>query len=118
MTVLVFVYEPDLFFSSRMESAGTRFGLEVKTMVTINALEAALKEELPKLLLVNLDILEERHESLTELISPGSCRLVGYYSHVDGKSAEEALGSGFEVVIPRRALAVKLNEIFAEVSSG
>jgi len=118
MAVLVFLYEPDLFFSSRIESAGKRFGLEVKTMITINALEAALKGGLPKLLLVNLDILEERHESLTELVSPGSCKLLGYYSHVDVEFAAEALRSGFEVVIPRRALAVKLNEIFAEVSSG
>lgn len=118
MAVLVFLYEPDLFFSSRIESAGERFGLEVKTMLTINALEVALKGGLPKLLLVNIDVLEERHESLTEIVSPGSCRLVGYYSHVDAKSAEEALRAGFELVIPRRAFAVKLNEIFAEVSSG
>lgn len=57
MAVLVFLYEPDLFFSSRIESAGKRFRLEVKTMLTINALEVALKGGLPRLLLVNLDVL-------------------------------------------------------------
>lgn len=118
MAVLVFLYEPDLFFSSRIESGGARFGLEVETMVTLNALEAALRGGLPKLLLVNLDVLEERHESLTGLVAPGGCRLVGYYSHVDAKSAEQALRTGFDVVIPRRAIAVKLNEIFSELGSG
>jgi len=118
MVTLVFLYEPDLFFSSRIESAGARFGLEVKTMVTLNALEVALKGGLPKLLIVNLDVLEERGESLAGLVSPGGCRLVGYYSHVDAKSAGGALRAGFEVVVPRRAFAVKLNEIFAELGSG
>ncbi len=117
MTSLVLVYEPDLLFSSRIESVGAKFGLEVRTVTTANALREGLKGVLPKLLLVNLDALDERHESLKELVSPGSCRLLGYYSHVDAESAEEALRSGFELVIPRRAFAVKLNEIFAKVSS-
>jgi len=112
----VLVYEPDLFFSSRIENAGKRFGLEVYTVTNMNELCERVKEGLFKLLLANLDALEERHESLTGLVT-GSCRLVGYYSHVQADSAEKALRSGFETVIPRRALTVKLSEILAEVSS-
>jgi hypothetical protein len=119
MAELVLVYEPDLFFSSRIESVGKRFGLEVNTVTNMNELREKLKEGLPKLLLVNLDALEERHESsLAGLVSPGSCRLLGYYSHVQAESAEKALKRGFESVIPRRAFAVKLSEIFSEVSLG
>lgn len=44
--------------------------------------------------------------------------MVGYYSHVDVKSAEEALRAGFEVVFPRRAFPAKLNEILAKLGSG
>ena len=117
MAAVVLVYEPDLFFSSRIKSAGERFGLEVYTATNMNELRERLKERSPKLLLVNLDSLEERHESLAGLVVTGSCRLVGYYSHVQADSAEKALRSGFETVIPRRALTVKLSEIFAEVSS-
>jgi hypothetical protein len=116
MTALVLVYEPDLFFSSRIESAGKKFGLEVKTITNMNELRERLNEGLPKLLLVNLDALDERDESLAELVSPGSCRLLGYYSHVQTESAEKALRRGFESVIPRRAFAVKLSEIFAQVA--
>lgn len=117
MTALVLVYEPDLLFSSRIESVGAKFGLEVRTVTTTNALRESLKGILPKLLLVNLDALDERHESSKELVSPGSCRLIGYYSHVETESAEEALKSGFELVVPRRAFTVKLNEIFAKANS-
>jgi hypothetical protein len=117
MSVQILVYEPDLLFSSRIESTGERFGLEVKTMTTMNAVRDSLRAGLPKLLVVNLDVLEERHESLMELVHTGNCKSLGYYSHVNANFAEEALRSGFEIVIPRRALAVKLVEIFAKVSS-
>jgi hypothetical protein len=116
MAPVVLVYEPDLFFSSRIETAGKRCGLEVNTVTIMNELRERLKEGLPKLLLVNLDALEERHESLAGLVSPGSCRLLGYYSHVHADSADKALRSGFESVIPRRAFAVKLTEVFSEVA--
>jgi hypothetical protein len=115
---VVLVYEPDLLFSSRIESAGEKFGLKVNTISNMNELRERVKEGLPKLLLVNLDALEEQDESLAGLFSQGSCRSVGYYSHVQTESAEKALKRGFEIVIPRRAFAVKLSEIFAQISSG
>jgi hypothetical protein len=118
LAAVVLVYEPDLFFSSRIESAGKKFGLEVNTITNVNELRERLKEALPKLLLVNLDALEEQDESLAGLVSQGSCRLIGYYSHVQTESAERALKRGFEIVIPRRKFAVKLGEIFAQASSG
>ena len=84
----------------------------------MNELRVRLKEGLPKLLLVDLDALEGQDGLLAGLVSQGSCRLIGYYSHVQTESAEKALKRGFEIVIPRRAFAVKLREIFAQVSSG
>jgi len=118
LAAVVLVYEPDLFFSSRIESAGNKFGLEVNTITNMNELHERLKEGLPKLLLVNLDALEKQDEPLEMLVSQGSCRLIGYYSHVQTEFAEKALNRGFEIVIPRRAFAVKLREIFAQVSLG
>ena len=118
MAVVVWVYEPDLFFSSRIESAGKKFGLEVSTITNANELRERLKKGLPNLMLVNLDSLDERVESLAGLISPGSGRLIGYYSHVQAESAEKALKRGFEIAIPRRAFVLKLSEIFSELGSG
>jgi hypothetical protein len=118
MAAVVWVYEPDLFSSSRIESAGKRVGLEVNTITNANELRERLKDGLPNLMLVNLDLLDERDKSLAGLISAGSCRLIGYYSHVQAESAEKVLKRGFEVVIPRRAFVLKLSEIFSELGSG
>ena len=114
----VLVYEPDLLFSSRIESAGEKFGLKVNTITNTIELRERLMEGLPKLLLVNLDALEEQDESLAGLVQHGGCRLIGYYSHAQAESAEKALKRGFEIVVPRRAIAVILGEIFAQISSG
>jgi len=118
LAAVVLIYEPDLFFSSRIESAGEKFDLKVKTISNMNELRERLKKGLPKLLLVNIDALEEQDESLEGLVPNGSCKLIGYYSHAQAESAEKALKRGFEIVIPRRAFAVKLGEIFAQISSG
>jgi hypothetical protein len=112
----VLVFEPDLLFSSRIESVGSKLGLDVKVAVSLNELKQGLSESVPRMLLVNLDALGVRPKSLVGLVR-GGCRLIGYYSHVDSKLAKEALADGFEMVIPRRALADRLGEIFAATGS-
>ena len=112
----LFVLEPDLLFSSRIEGAASRSGLKVKIMVTVDQLQQALEESVPKGLLVNLDVLPGVDRSLAGLLQ-GRCKLIGYYSHVDSKIASQALTSGFEMIIPRRTFVDKLNEILADISS-
>jgi hypothetical protein len=113
----VFVFEPDLLFSSRIESAGHKLGLDLKVAVSVSDLKEALKESVPRMLLVNLDALGVGSKALVGLVH-GACRLVGYYSHADSNLAKEALAVGFDMVIPRRALVDRLSEIFAGTSSG
>jgi hypothetical protein len=112
----VLVFEPDLLFSSRLESAASKSHLDVKVVDSMDGFQRALNGSVPKLLLVNLDALGDGKSILTGLV-PRSCRLVGYYSHVDSKLAADASASGFEVVVPRRALMDKVNEIFANIAS-
>jgi hypothetical protein len=112
----LFLLESDLLFSSRIESAASRAGLKVKIMVTVDQLQKALEESVPKALLVNLDALPGVDRSLAGLLQ-GRCKLIGYYSHADSKVASQALASGFEMIIPRRKFVDKLNEIFADISS-
>lgn len=108
--------EPDLLFSSKIEGAGHRFGLDVEVTSTLSELEQALKEALPRIVVVNLDASGLECKSLVSLIH-GTCMLIGYYSHVDSKSARGALASGFEMVIPRRTFFDRLGEIFANIDS-
>ena len=113
----VVLFEPDMLFSSRIESVATRFGLVVKVAVTVGELERALRESVPKLLLVDLDALTNGGVSSLGSVYIG-CRRVGYYSHADSKLAAQALACGFEMVMPRRAFKVQLNKILADLGSG
>jgi hypothetical protein len=112
----VVVLEPDLLFSSKIESAGRKSGLDVKVVVTFEELQRMITTSIPKILLVNLDVLLP--EAIPFLSSAkGSCRLIGYYSHVNSKLATAALANGFEVAIPRRTFTERLVDIFADIGS-
>jgi ActR/RegA family two-component response regulator len=113
---MVLVFEPDLMFSSRMESAAIKAGLEVKVALTIPELERFSQQIVPKALLVNLDALENSGLSWVESVR-GRCRLIGYYSHVDSALGTWALANGFDQVMPRRAFVEKLIEILSGLSS-
>jgi hypothetical protein len=112
----VVVFEPDLLFLSRIESAGRKAGLDLKVVTKVNELQQALKESAPRILLVNLDALGGGGNALTGLVH-GTSRLIGYYSHANSKLAKEALVDGFDMVIPRRAFADRLGEVFGDAGS-
>jgi hypothetical protein len=117
MNPSVVLYEPDLLFSSRIESMCSRSGLDVKATVTVGDLHEVVRNSVPKMLIVNLDALREPCTGLVESIR-GRCRLVGYFSHADSKLAKKARAVGFTDVIPRRIFAEKLMGILCEFSSG
>lgn len=112
----VFVLEPDLLFSSRVESAVLNSGLEVKVTTTVDELQSALKESDPKALLVNLDTFARLGAPLIVSLR-GQCRLIGYYSHIKSKIAVQALANGFERVLPRRTFMYELNNLLVELNS-
>jgi len=112
----VLVFEPDLMFSSNIESLSRRSNLSVEVKVTIDELVQALRASTPTALVINLDATGGDFKSLP-LPLHGSCKLIGYYSHVDSELAKDALENGFQVVIPRRALAGKLSDMFREFGS-
>jgi hypothetical protein len=116
MTKTILVLEPDLLFSSSIESAGRKFGIDVKVAATLDELHDLSKEYPFDMLLVNLDALGSRWDSFVGFGGKAG-KLIGYYSHVDSKLAKEALARGFEAVFPRRAFAVRLDEIFSDAVS-
>ena len=116
MVGTVLVFEPDLLFSSRIESAAARWGLETKTAVTIEGLKEALQGHEPRALVVNLDAFPRDESPLLESFH-GRCRLIGYYSHTDAASASRAVAIGFEEVLPRRTFKDRLNVILSNIGS-
>ena len=110
------VFDPDLLFSSRIEAACRKHGLQVKIATSLDELQLQLKESLPQALIVNLDVLKDLKQ-LPIMSLRGSCRLIGYYSHMDSDLAKDALRSGFEIVVPRRGFMDKLSIVLAEIGS-
>ena len=110
---VLLLYEPDLLFSSWIESSCRKAGFDVKVLATENELQQAVKEQVPRIWLVSLDSLKDGWKALTGLVR-GTCRLIGYYSHVNSKLGQEALANGFDAAIPRRALSAALDEVLAD----
>ena len=110
----VLVYEPDLLFSSGIESAARRHGFDVKLTTTTTDLAESLNEKAPSVVVVNLDAVDTI-STLSGLMGRQGCRFVGYYSHVNARVAEDAKKVGFETVLPRRAFVARLNEILAMI---
>jgi hypothetical protein len=72
-----------------------------------------LRENVPELLIVNLDLLETRFDQLQDVLGGKSCKSVGYYSHVNTHLGEEAKRFGIGLVMSRGAFVAKMKEVFA-----
>ena len=76
------------------------------------------KQTSARVALVNLDAMEGKLASLEGLPRNASCKVIGYYSHVNSRLAEEARRIGIGMVLSRGAFASKLEGILKECSSG
>ncbi len=116
--VELIVLEPDLFFSSRIESISAKLGIEIRILTSLQDLRAALSVEAPEVLVVNLDALAAELETLGKLTDKKSFKIVGYYSHVNAKLAEEARKFGADLVLPRSAFANRIQDVLSGLMSG
>ena len=112
----IVVFEPDLLFSSRIEGQARRFGVDLNLVIDFDDLLRQLRESVPELLIVNLDLLETRLGQLQDILGGKSCKSVGYYSHVNVRLGEEAKRFGIGLVISRGVFVAKMKELFAQTS--
>jgi len=114
----IVVFEPDLLFSSRIEGQARRIGADVKLVTAYDELLRQLRQNVPKLLIMNLDLLETRLDQLQEILGGKSCKSVGYYSHVNTRLGEEARRHGIGLMMSRGAFVAKMKEVLAQASQG
>ncbi|HXY82189.1 MAG TPA: hypothetical protein VEH56_00605 [Candidatus Saccharimonadales bacterium] len=112
-TLVVVVFESDLFFSSKIENALKKFGLECKILSVRDDLVHALHEDLQGVI-VNIDALGQECRMLQNF-SNRRCFLLGYYSHVNVKAAEVARAAGVES-FPRSMIISKLEGVLGRAS--
>lgn len=104
-------------FSSRIESAAAKLGVEVKVFGSLEEFVREASQTTTRVALVNLDLAKEKLAGLEGLSGNASCKVVGYYSHVDSQLAEEAQRLGVDVVLSRGAFVSKLEAMLKELCS-
>jgi hypothetical protein len=114
----ILVYEPDLLFFSRLDRSIRKIGGQLTLVTDQTKLFQELTRGMPKVLLLNLDALEGKLDSLRVVLSRGSCVSVGYYSHTNTRLAEEAKRVGLGILLPRGAFVTRIQEILAKAVEG
>lgn len=113
--VNVVAFEPDLLFSSKIENAARKIGVAVTLVCSFEELQT-LEVGSHHVFLVSLDFLQGQLKAFEKVVRDKSCKLVGYYSHVNSQLAEEARRMGFQRVISRGAFAKNLESILEELT--
>jgi len=109
----VLAFEPDLIFSSKIDSLTRKMGVPLTVVTDLVALGKELTGKRPRLLVLDLDALEGKLASLKEVLTGKTCVSVGHYSHMNRPLAEEAKQSGVGVVVSRGEFVSSMQNIFA-----
>ena len=112
----IVAFEPDLMFSSRIESTAEKERSKVKIVTDYEDLLHHLATEAPSLLLLNLDALKGDIRRLGQFARNENCKIIGYYSHVNGQLAAGAKQIGINV-FSRGAFIIRLPDLLREFAS-
>lgn len=103
--VEIFVFEPDLIFSSKFEGLSRLTGVNFKIFTVFEEFVQAIHGKTPQALIISLDSIQP--EMMQRLTGKG-CSVLGYYSHVNSASAKIASDLGVKFVVTRGALVSNL----------
>jgi CheY-like chemotaxis protein len=123
MVRIVTAVVDDMFFISKIRETAKALGLIVNFPRNLDGLRAALAEDVPQLIVVDL-----HHQKLdavqlalelkaNETIKP--VPLLGFFSHVEVDLQRQAMQAGYDDVLPRSIFFRDLAKILAgEIKSG
>ncbi len=114
----ILVFEPDLLFSSKLDSSIRKMGDQVMLVTDQANLLQELTRGMPKVLVLNLDAPDGKLDLLRDILGREPCSSVGYYSHTNTRLAEEAKRAGIGVILPRGAFVSRIREILAKALKG
>jgi CheY-like chemotaxis protein len=112
----------DMFFVSKIRETGKALGIIVNFPRNLDALRAAIGEDLPALILVDL-----HHQKLDAVKLAGELKaneavkhipLFGFFSHVEADLQRQAMQAGYDEVLPRSIFFRDLAKILAGESQG
>jgi hypothetical protein len=101
--VRVVAYIPDLLFGSSVLEGLRAAGHEPVLVTNADGLD----RELPgaRVLVVDLTADSEDRIEIARRASSASVPMLGFYSHVESEVRAQALGAGFDLVVPRSRMA-------------
>jgi hypothetical protein len=110
----VLALEPDLIFSSKIESTTREMGVSLTVVADVPALARELTDKnTPQLLVIDLDAVEGNLVSLKQVLTGKTCTSAGYCSHVNTRLVEEAKQSGVGLVFSRGMFVRNFQTILA-----
>lgn len=115
---LVLALVDDLFFQAKMMETARHVGVELKTVVSGDALVEAVAHTEPALVIVDLNARHGPLEAIEQLRAAGvAAPLVAFLSHVQVGLAERARAAGCRDVMPRSKFTQNLATILAQAKS-
>lgn len=109
-------YIPDLLFGSAVLSALQQAGHEAVLVGDPDALERALPGTAVLVVDLTSDVPSRLHTVRGYLGGP--VKTVAFYSHVHAEVRTQALGAGFDLVVPRSRMAREGTELIERLSTG
>jgi hypothetical protein len=97
---------PDLLFASKIDATLSAAGHEVTIVSGADGLPADAE-----LVIVDLDAAGAEHVG-------GGVPLLGFYSHVDVATKEQADRAGYDLVVPRSRMAREMQALVARLVGG
>jgi CheY-like chemotaxis protein len=118
MTRKIIAAVDDQFFASKIHATAEALGVDIKFHPRLDSLVAAATEQAPSLILVDLhnekvDVMELARQ-LKSNQSLKAIPMLGFFSHVETELQQQALGAGYDRVIPRSVFARDLGKILSK----
>jgi CheY-like chemotaxis protein len=118
IVALVLALVDDLIFQAKMMETARHVGVELKTVVSGDALVEAVARVQPALVIVDLNARHGPLEAIEQLRASGvAAPLVAFLSHVQVELAERARAAGCRDVMPRSKFTQNLATILAQAKS-
>ena len=111
-TLSIFVYEPDLLFSSKFDGISRLVRRDFSVFADLTLFLESARSGKPEAFIINLDAMD-----LDDLRYLVTLRLpvLGYFSHVNNQVARAALSAGLNSVVPRRNFVVEAERLVREL---
>jgi len=107
----------DIFFQSKLTETARHLGVEVRTCASPDALDAAIAQSPPNLVIVDLNAHADPLDAIERVRLSGEIPVIGFLSHLQTDLAERARAAGCREVMPRSKFTQNLATILARAKS-